>query len=111
MENFKQYRLNNRAEIEELQRNFIPEKFELYKQKLFELLQSFTPGKEYNIAEKIKSENRELFIKLSCLYMLQTGANCNVEFSNDYSTIRGVQSFNESIKEIETINKMYAKNK
>ncbi|MCL2328881.1 MAG: hypothetical protein FWC39_10285 [Bacteroidetes bacterium] len=112
MNDFSTYRLNDLAELDELERAIGTEKFYAYLEAVYKLCGELTPGAVYNIAENIKAENRELFIKLCCRYMLslQPKGECNIEFEDKYFTeIRGVQTFNDSMREWDEINKQWEK--
>lgn len=87
-------RLNSYAEIETVRQRTGNEKFRRYRELVYSLLYSLPEGGLFDICEKVRQENRAVFIKLACLYIAETKGNCSIEFSNDYSRIRGIASFN-----------------
>jgi hypothetical protein len=110
MEDFSTYQLNDLAEMDELERRIGTEKFYAYVGAVYNLCAKLTPGMTYNIAEKIKAENRELFIKSCCQYILarQPKGESNVQFNRTFTELRGVQTFNEYMKELEELKKLWS---
>lgn len=86
------YRLNDYSEIIDLQHRIGNDKFVKYLNMVYSLARGISIGQIYPIEQHVKTANRNIFIKCVCLYMIETGSMCNVEFANDYSSIRGIQS-------------------
>lgn len=86
MEDFKQYRLPDDDKGEWIL-NKIKEigldEFTVQEEKVASALEKLKPGKFYDLTE-LKEEKREIFIRLSCLYIW---SHPEVVFSNDYSRI------------------------
>lgn len=85
---------NSLSEIDELVARIGAEKFYSYQENVFRILAGLQPGHIYDIAGRIRSENIRVFIKCACLYIIRSGGDCNIEFSADYSRIKGIQPFN-----------------
>jgi len=84
------YRLNTYSELECLIAKMGAENYFPYREMVYSTLLKIKPGESFILRKQVKKENLELFIKISCLYMLETGMNCNIIFSDDYTIIRGI---------------------
>ena len=93
--NLSHYRLDNLTEIDLLVDKIGVVKFYQYQENVFKLLASISPEQKYSILENIRQENQEVFIKCVCVYIIRTTGDCNVELSNDYTSIKGIEPFNK----------------
>lgn len=84
------YRLNNYSEIEKLKEEIGLIEFSKYLNSVYKTLQAIRPGEIFCIRDKVKQDNHLLFIKCACLYILETGITCNILFSDDYESIKGI---------------------
>ncbi|MDR1343939.1 MAG: hypothetical protein LBJ39_01165 [Tannerellaceae bacterium] len=100
MNDLKAYRMNSFDEIEDLRKRIGNDKFRGYIGIVYFLLNRLEPGERFDICEKVKQANRMAFVKVACLYISETGGNCNIEFSDDYSRIKGIKSYNAQEAEI-----------
>lgn len=103
MADLSHYRLNSYSEIIDLQHRIGDKKFYKYLNTVYTTAEGIKIGQLYTIEKEVKMANRNIFIKCVCLYMIDTGSRCNVEFSNDYSSVRGIQSFDSYRKDLEII--------
>ena len=86
MEDFKQYRLPDDDKGEWILnkiKEILLDEFTVQEEKVASALEKLKPGKFYDLTE-LKEEKREIFIRLSCLYIR---SHPEVVFSNDYSRI------------------------
>ena len=111
MASLSNYRLNNPSEIETVRNKIGSDKYEAYRKTVFNLLQNMNPGDTFIIADKVKPANQEVFIKTACLYMISTGKHCNIIFSDDYTLIRGVLSYEQETAQQNDFNKRHEKYK
>lgn len=100
MADLSHLRLNTYSEIINLQHRIGNDKFCKYLNMVYHLAKGITVGQLYHIEQHVKTVNRNIFIKCICLYMIETKSLCNVEFSTDYSSIRGIQSFDSYSKDL-----------
>jgi len=105
MANLSLYRLNSISEIIDLQHHIGKEKFYKYLNMVYKLAKSITLNQKYLIEQHVKKANQKVFVKCLCLYICESGSECNIEFSNDYSTVLGIQSINEYKEEALIIRK------
>ena len=101
MNNLSKHRLNDFYEIEAIIAKIGAEKFDRYREAVFALLTKIRMSEIYNILEQVKVANHGVFVKCACMYILSTAGNCNVMFSDDYTKVIGIQSFNDSRKSYE----------
>lgn len=94
------YRLNSECEFITLYKSIPLEKLNAYKERVFKLLGALQEKEYFDIVKNIRVENQEVFIKCVCLYIIQTGADCNVEFTDNFLQLRGIQSYNAGLKEM-----------
>jgi len=103
MADLSHYRLNSYSEIIDLQHRIGNDKFYKYLNMVYALAGGITIGQMYPIEQHVKTANRNIFIKCVCLYMIETGSRCNIEFTNDYSSVRGIQPYDSYSKDLEII--------
>lgn len=60
------------------------EAFALYQERIWSALIRLPENEYYDIAKQVKPENRDLFIKTCCQFIL---THTDYEFSNDYTKI------------------------
>lgn len=92
MADLSHLRLITYSEIIDLQHRIGNDKFYKYLNMVYHLAREISIGQIYPIEQHVKTANRNTFIKCVCLYMIETKSLCNIEFTNDYSSIRGIQS-------------------
>lgn len=95
MEDLSINRLKSRSEIELLRQQIGAEKFDKYQATVYEELRALKPGDRFNVVERIRPSNQAVFLKLACLYILETGNACNIEIGNNWDMIKGIQTFND----------------
>lgn len=100
MADLSHYRLNTYSEIIDLKHRIGNDKFNKYLNTVYALVEGITIGQSYPIEQHVKTANRKIFIKCVCLYIIETGSLCNIEFTNDYSSIFGIQSFDSYSKDL-----------
>lgn len=93
---FSHYKLNDLAELDELAEKYGP-KFEPFLRKVYKCLTELKEGESFDIEANVCAENRELFIKIGCSYILEESQNRGtfdswIEASNDYSHFRRMPS-------------------
>lgn len=93
-----QYRLNRYSEIQDLLTKAGNESFHEYRDSIYRTLNGLQPDQSFNLRNNVKPENLELFIKITCLYILEAKEKCNIVFSDDYEIIRGVKIDNTKNK-------------
>lgn len=103
MEDLSAYRLLRLSQIDEVRAKIGPEKFDPFRNAVFGKLRALTPGDIYDIERNVRQANRGVFVLLSCEYMILSGRDCNIEISNDWTAVKGVQSVNEHLLELEQI--------
>lgn len=91
------YRLRHWDEIFEMKRND-PNLFD-YIDFVYGKLNSLSPGESYSVAERIRPENRQRFVKIACMYMSESN---EYVFGKDYFTIRRLEESTQQT--IERIN-------
>jgi hypothetical protein len=97
----EKYLLQSLADLDEFTNKIGHEKFYPYQDRVFQILSKMHPGNTYNIIENIRSENREIFVKCVCVYMRRMKGDCNVQFTDDYTSIKGIESFNQERKSMQ----------
>lgn len=85
MNNYSQFRLNHLDEIVEMRSRCGEQTFDLYKNSVFMALRKLKKGDRITIDKMVKKANVELFIKITCEFIL---SHPDYEFANDYSYIR-----------------------
>jgi hypothetical protein len=100
MTDLSKYRLNSLTEIDEIVTRIGIDKFYNYKQSVFAIIYGLPEGGYYDITSNVRRENYGVFIKLVCLYIMLTGENCNVVLLDDYTKVKGIQSFNAGQEEM-----------
>lgn len=100
MRNLSQYRLTDFSEILKLRDAIGMERFDAYASYVYTFLAKFNDGDSFDISDNIKATNIPVFVKLTCQYMIDTKADCNIIFSDDFGVIKGVTSYNQCIGEI-----------
>lgn len=86
MDSYAIYRLEDWSWVEFYQQRMGEEAFREYRDSVYRKLLSLQPGNLFNIEEKVKVENRDLFIKICCAF-IQEG-HPEYVFSEDYKKIR-----------------------
>ncbi|GHU80120.1 hypothetical protein FACS1894145_5820 [Bacteroidia bacterium] len=101
MNDLSKYALKSFSNFEELFSQISPKKLFEYREAVFNICRELKPGQIYNIAESVRIENQEVFVKCVCSYIMIHGADCNVLFTDDYASVKGVKSFNEEHQRLE----------
>lgn len=104
MKNLSVHRLKSVSEIMALIETIGLKKFNSYLNTVYTLMQGLLPGDVFKIEEKVRRENQGVFIKVVCLYILETKGECNVELSNDWDSVIGIQTMNSYLLELSYIN-------
>lgn len=86
MESYAQYRMNDWGWIPRYKSLMGKESFNEYVNNVYLELMSMKIGKSFSIDSEVKTENRELFVKIVCMF-IQEG-NYDYEFSPDYKIVR-----------------------
>lgn len=91
----RQYTLKSRAELEEIRQRVGHTKFDKFRDEANKIFRSLEPGQDFYIEQKVSTNNWPAFMKIACLYILDTGRNCNIDIVGDDSNIiRGITSYN-----------------
>lgn len=94
------YTLKSRSEITQLREKIGEKKFDEFKLGVYNIFRNLKPGEIFPIEEKVSKPNIPVFIKLACLYQLDTGWNCNIAITGHESNlIKGTQTLTEILKE------------
>lgn len=96
--------LHNQSEIDEICQKVGHERFTAFKTATFNTLKRISIGENFHIEEKVSKNNISAFMKLACLYILETGADCNIDIvGSDSNIIRGIQTWNNYSVELSRI--------
>lgn len=99
-----QFALKNIQEINEISRKVGAERFEVFKTASFNTLRALKPGEMFQIEEEVSVANIPAFVKVACLYIMQTGWNCNIDIvGSDSNVIRGILTHTEYFSELASI--------
>lgn len=80
-------------EIDEYRAKAGSEKFDHFKNTVYSVLKNMQPGDLFRIEEQVSVKNQPIFIKLACLYILESGWNCNIEITGmESNIIKGVKT-------------------
>lgn len=85
MNNYSQFRLNHLDEIAEMRSRCGEQTFDLYKNSVFMALRKLKKGDRITIDKMVKKANVELFIKITCEFIL---SNPEYTFADDYSYVK-----------------------
>lgn len=93
---FSNYKLNDTDELDKLAEKY-GQQFDPFFKKVYKRLDELKEGESFDIEAKVCAENRELFIKIGCYYILEESKTRGtfeswVEASNDYSHFRRMPS-------------------
>ncbi|MDR2949206.1 MAG: hypothetical protein LBV71_08350 [Prevotella sp.] len=80
------YRLDDRKEINPYLREPVRDEFFIFLNGAYKMLMSLHPGEQIVIEDDVCPENRERFIKVSCMFIMEN--NPDYEFTNDYTAIK-----------------------
>jgi hypothetical protein len=94
IEDLSKYRLNSIQEIDAIAEKIGEVKFYAYYDTVRIIIKNLQPGAFYDIVANVRPENIEVFIKCVCLYIRRTAGDCNFVLSDDYTKVKGIQSFN-----------------
>lgn len=86
MDSYAIYRLENWAWVEDYQRRMGEREFREYRDNVYKKLLEMKVNTSFNIEEKVREENRELFVKLCCSF-IQEG-HPGYSFSDNYKIIK-----------------------
>ncbi|MDR1981349.1 MAG: hypothetical protein LBQ39_07010 [Tannerellaceae bacterium] len=111
MNDLSVHRLNSFTELDAICEKIGKEKFHCYRELVYSQLGSLPAGILFSVVDKVRVENQEVFIKMACLYMSETEGNCNIEFTGDYTKIKGIRSFNQEKMDMEEIRRIRDKMK
>jgi len=104
-----QFALKSISEINELRNRVGAEKFEKFKTAAFNEFKKLKPGDRYNIEDEVSEKNQPSFMKIACLYIMETGWNCNIDIIGPFSNvIRGIQTPAEYYSELSQIRQRIA---
>lgn len=77
------YRLNDEKELDIYRKQFGETAYREYLERLYNYIVNMKPGDKFRIDDLVKEQNRDLFIKLLCLFIWMHGTNTFL-FSNDF---------------------------
>lgn len=100
MDTYETYKLIDWDWIQVYKTRMGKEAFQQYVNDVYRLLLTMLPGKPFNIEEKVREENRELFIKIVCMFISE--GNGNYGFSDDYKKVRYEGEIKTKKKELDT---------
>ena len=98
--NYEKFRLRTLAEIDNIRVKVGEDKFNNYKKIVYNTLWRLKSGEIFEINRNVKSQNLEVFIKITCLYMIEMKGDCNIVFKDGFNQIKGEESFNQYAKEL-----------
>lgn len=77
------FRLTDFSELNPFKEKMGETQFYSYAKSVYERLFSMKPGETFDITKKVAEENREMFIKIACSYMIdqQTPTHFNDTFT------------------------------
>jgi hypothetical protein len=85
------YTLRSLSEIDLIRKKAGEKRFDSFKETAYNVFRSLKPGESYSVEDNVSVKNRPIFIKLACLYILQTGWECNIDIVGyDSNMIKGV---------------------
>lgn len=87
MDSYIQYRLNDKdwSWVELYQRRMGNEAFREYRDNVYRKLMAMQPKSSFDIEKNVREDNRDIFIKLCCLFMNE--GNPGYKFSPNYKQI------------------------
>lgn len=80
---YSHLRLNNESELNPFIQRLGKKEFKKYLERVYSKIIRMKSGERFRIDDLVIEENRELFIKLLCLFIWMHGTNTFI-FSNDY---------------------------
>ena len=103
-----QHVLKSFSEIDEIRRRVGVEKFENFKTAAYNSFKKLNPGDRFEIENEVSEKNQPEFIKIACLYILETGWNCNIDIIGPFSNvIRGILTQNAYHSELSQIRQRF----
>jgi len=87
MPDYSQHRLNNWEWYYTYRSQMGADNYDRYVSSVYQMLSAMKTGSFFKIEKNVRPENIDLFIKVCCMYILETKG---YEFSNDYSIIRHI---------------------
>ncbi len=104
--NLSHHKLEKLQELWDLSDEIGRDKFEPFQDAVFKICKGLHPGDTYNIVEKVKEANKSIFIKCVCHYIRLNApkGDCNVEFSENYCIVKGIQTWNDQQREKQSQN-------
>jgi hypothetical protein len=85
------YRLNSNAEIDALLAKH-GQRFMIFVNGVYKVLMEMKPGDLYEFELYVKPENRELFVKVACMFINDQKENDYV-FTQDWNAVRRLEPF------------------
>lgn len=99
-----EYALHERSEIEAIRQKVGTERFEAFKKATFNTLRMISIGERFPIEERVSRNNIPAFMKIACLYILETGSDCNIDIiGSESNIIKGIQSWKQYSSEMATM--------
>lgn len=86
MDNYGMYRLTGWGWIDRYKKKMGIDLFHTYVNNVYNELMRMNVGDVFSLEKEVKEENRELFIKIVCMF-IQEGNN-DYEFSPDYKIVK-----------------------
>lgn len=92
--------LRSLSEIDLIRKKAGEKRFDSFKETAFNVFRSLKPGDSYSLEDNVSAKNQPIFIKLACLYILQTGRECNIDIvGHDSNVIKGVLTHTEFLQQ------------
>lgn len=81
--NYSHLRLNHESELYPFLQKMGEKEYKKYLERVYNKIIRMKPGERFRVDDLVVEENRELFIKLLCLFIRMHGTKTFI-FSNDY---------------------------
>lgn len=99
-----EHALRHFSEIEDLRQMIGNERYTAFKTATFNTLSRIVVGEKFEIEERVSRNNIPAFMKMACLYVLETGYDCNIDITgSDSNIIKGILSWNQYSRELANI--------
>lgn len=82
--NYFNLRLNSESQLNPYIQKMGWPQFKAYMERVYNKIESMKPGDRFRIDDLVVEENRDLFIKLLCLFVIMHGT-ATYYFSNEYT--------------------------
>ena len=88
--NFSTYRLTSLDQLEPYKEKLTPGGFFQFARRVYDRLFAMKPGETFDIEKKVSEENRDLFIKIACCYIID--GHSHILFNDTFTILKCYQS-------------------